>query len=432
MNGFVYEWVNLINGHWYIGSHEGDENDGYTGSGISFRAAIAKHGIENFKRKILYRGEEFRLEEERILVERDAAGDPNSYNHKNQALGVSLVGEKNGMFGKKLTPEEKYKCGGAFRGKKRPDHSKRMSGVGNPMFGVSRTGSFAIQKGVQTRKMNRGGWEFLMNEGHHSMPFRRIFRELLKGEFVKPRGQLIIELENYSYVLPPYVRFMNFKSRGFKLDYVKREMLWYIKGDRFDLSICKHAKMWDQIKNVDGSINSNYGQYIFGAINQFDQVVQTLKDDIDSRRASMTILDSGHLTTVTKDVPCTYALNFRIRQNRLNMSVHMRSQDAIFGMGNDVPAFSIIHEMLLNALRRYYPTLEYGTYHHIADSLHVYERHFEMLEKLAAKDSYKMVLCPRISGPDEVDFLRRLDYTNIPDEYAFTKWVTTFDTNVIS
>lgn len=28
-HGFVYKWINLINGKWYIGSHNGTVDDGY-------------------------------------------------------------------------------------------------------------------------------------------------------------------------------------------------------------------------------------------------------------------------------------------------------------------------------------------------------------------------------------------------------------------
>lgn len=133
--GFVYKWTNKVNDHWYIGSHRGNENDGYLGSGISFRDAIAKHGIENFAREILYVGPDFRVEEERLLIELDAAHDSMSYNHKNQACGVALSGPDNGMFGQKLSEDERYRCGNAFRGKKRPEHSERMKGENNPRFG---------------------------------------------------------------------------------------------------------------------------------------------------------------------------------------------------------------------------------------------------------------------------------------------------------
>lgn len=270
--------------------------------------------------------------------------------------------------------------------------------------------------------------EFEYNSEYHSKPFVKIYNDLNYGHYVEPRGELIIELENYSYELDPYVRFQNFESRKLNLDYIKTEFLWYLKGDRFDSSICDHAKIWKSVINKDGSINSNYGQYIFGKINQFDIVVNLLKNDKDSRRASIMILDNDHLKSDTNDVPCTYSINFRIRNNKLNMTVHMRSQDAIYGMGNDAPAFSFIHEMMLNALKRYYPDLGYGKYFHSADSFHVYKRHFLMLDKLKSYDYYEIVNCPKISGPDEVDYLRNFNFLNIPNEFKFTYWLLSKET----
>jgi thymidylate synthase len=101
----------------------------------------------------------------------------------------------------------------------------------------------------------------------------------------------------------------------------------------------------------------------------------------------------------------------------------MRSQDAIFGMGNDAPTFSFIHEMIYNALLEKYPNLDLGEYCHIADSFHVYERHFDMLSKIVAGDEYVHIECPRISGPDEVRFLRACDFSTVPEGYLFTKWL---------
>jgi thymidylate synthase len=259
--------------------------------------------------------------------------------------------------------------------------------------------------------------------------FRNIYADVDDmGKYVRPRGQLVLEVENYNYVLPAYTRFASFESRNLNLDYIKREFLWYLKGDRFDLSILKHAKMWQGLVNADGGINSNYGQYVFGTLNQFDNAVQTLVGDPDSRRASIVILHSEHVMSDTKDVPCTYSLNFRIRNGYLNMTVRMRSQDAVWGMGNDAPAFSFIHEMAFNSLKRTYPELLLGQYYHSADSFHVYERHFKLLKEIVdGWDSYRPVYCPRIYGPDEVDFLRKLDFSDIPEHYEFTRWLVTFD-----
>jgi len=262
-----------------------------------------------------------------------------------------------------------------------------------------------------------------------SIPFLEIYTEIMhNGKEFSPRGLLIKEIENAHYILPPYIRFANFTARKLSLKYIKREFLWYLKGDRYDTSITEHANMWRGLVNIDGSINSNYGQYIN---KQFDNVIKTLQSDKDSRRASIMILSAEHLLSETNDYPCTYALNFRIRDNRLNMTVHMRSQDAVFGMGNDAPAFSMIQEMIYVTLRDTYPELVMGNYHHFADSLHVYERHFEMMNNiLAAPSDFSVIECPRISSKAEVDFLRSdnmqlaLDKKyKIPDDYQFAKWL---------
>jgi thymidylate synthase len=268
--------------------------------------------------------------------------------------------------------------------------------------------------------------------------FRHIYTDLIeKGKRTSPRGQKSIEIENYTYNLPPYVRFTNFESRKFNLNYIKTEFLWYLRGDKFDTSIINHAKMWGNLINSDGSINSNYGQYVFRdvPISQFDNVVNQLKKDKDSRRASIMILSKDHLLSDTNDVPCTYAINFRIRKNALNMSVRMRSQDLFWGMANDAPAFSFVHEIMLNILREFYPDLEYGNYHHSADSAHVYERHFNLLEKITGLniefkdkisgqlDAYTEILCPKISGYEEAKNLIKCRFDDVPENHLFTKWL---------
>lgn len=241
--------------------------------------------------------------------------------------------------------------------------------------------------------------------------FRDIFTTLkTHGKLIAPRGQKTIELEHFTYTLPARVRFCNFEARKLKLDYIKREFLWYLDGNAFNTDITKYAKMWESLVNEDGTINSNYGQYIFSGFpsnhtsfrntSLFYNAVKQLAEDKDSRRAAIPILAQNHLRMKTKDVPCTYALGFRIRENKLNMSVHMRSQDAVFGMGNDAPCFSFIHEMLWAMLTDVYPELELGTYYHTVDSFHVYERHFDVLEKIVAGDVYVPVDCPVMTFDD--------------------------------
>jgi len=128
----------------YVGSTNG-KNPKYIGSGILFNAALKKYGLENFEKEILYEGPNFQTEEERILKKLDAAGSAQYYNLKNEAIGGSFFGPNNGMWKRRLPADVRYKQGSAFRGQKRPDHSIKMSGENNPMFGQN-AHAYGLQK----------------------------------------------------------------------------------------------------------------------------------------------------------------------------------------------------------------------------------------------------------------------------------------------
>lgn len=149
MKPHVYKYTNKTTGKWYIGSHNGS-NLNYSGSGLLFSKAKEKYGLDSFDKEILYEGDLFREKEEEILKSLDAANDPMSYNMKNEALGGSFFGENNGMFGKTPSDETKYLNGAAFRGKKRPDHSIKMSGENNPRYGKT-DHMYGLEEYVQAR-----------------------------------------------------------------------------------------------------------------------------------------------------------------------------------------------------------------------------------------------------------------------------------------
>ena len=116
----------------------------------------------------------------------------------------------------------------------------------------------------------------------------------------------------------------------------------------------------------NGNVNSNYG-WQWKRNDQIDYVVDLLKHQPDTRQAAISIYDCKEHDTFTFDTPCTYAVQFTILDNKLNMSVVMRSNDLWYGFCNDQYQFSKLQDLMAFKL-----DIEIGTYFHFAHNLHLY------------------------------------------------------------
>jgi thymidylate synthase len=175
--------------------------------------------------------------------------------------------------------------------------------------------------------------------------------------------------------------------RGSQKKYLAAEFLWYFLG-RNDVSfISKHAKFWETIQNPDGTANSAYGNLIFSVKNhvgtsQYQWALTSLIKDQYTRQAVMHFNMPIHQYAENKDFVCTMYANFHIRENRLHMSVFMRSNDAIWGTPTDVAFFCALQMQMLAHLKPTYPNLELGQYSHTANSYHIYDRHYELVNQM--------------------------------------------------
>lgn len=260
---------------------------------------------------------------------------------------------------------------------------------------------------------------------------------LLMYDFVRhgveseARGQKTRNVRNLAIVLDasqPVIT--SFNARKLNLGYCKKEWLWYLGANKFDDSIEQHATMWKKLKQADGSYHSNYGQYMFAenmADSQFWYCMRQLITDPGSRRASMVLLNQGHLYQDNTDTVCTYAINFTIEGGRLHMSVMMRSNDVIFGFTNDSFCFHQLYLFAYAILSANHLGLLHGTYTHFTNSMHVYERHFEMIEQLAniGMAGHYQVDVPKVSAPEAIQLIRnRGQSIGVAALGPYTKWLT--------
>lgn len=232
--------------------------------------------------------------------------------------------------------------------------------------------------------------------------FDDIFVSLLRKlsrtpDFVcAPRGQKIKESLGLTLVLTdPRSRFIHNPARKANYGFAAGEFLWYWQGRRDLEMMLYYNKRMRDFSDDGTTLNSAYGfrlrngSDLLDCDSQWNNCRASLIEDPDSRRAVMTIFSPFDLDTAvhrgSKDVPCTLSLQFFIRDNCLHLHVHMRSNDAIWGLTNDLFSFTLFHECMLLDLQRSDPKfrdLRLGSYYHTAGSLHLYERHFEMAEEV--------------------------------------------------
>ena len=251
----------------------------------------------------------------------------------------------------------------------------------------------------------------------------------------------------------------NYIVRKPKEPYQTNELEWFISQSRKVEDLKSFAgfipKIWNDIADIEGIINSNYGWCCLSKENgsQFYNAMKHLEKDKNSRRAIMIYnrpsmhkdwandrmfdngkqkflvkeyswnnLDKEMYKSIKGDFMCCQNNHFIIRDNKLIMTVHMRSLDAVYGYNADYIWFDWIFNKAVQYLKKTYPELERGDMVIYADSVHVYEIHYEDLKKEAtfgAKEkSYFEVLAERDKNKEKLDNSLTNMYLNDPDNNA--------------
>jgi thymidylate synthase len=169
------------------------------------------------------------------------------------------------------------------------------------------------------------------------------------------------------------------------IGYLKREEDWY---DSMSLNVNDipggAPAVWKAVASKDGTINSNYGWCCFSPENgsQFDKVVAELKKNPESRRAVIIYTRPSmweeYNVDGRSDFMCTNAVQYMIRDGLVHAFVQMRSNDAVFGYKNDRFWQKTVLDRVAAKLE-----LPAGALHWNAGSLHVYERHFYLVDHYA-------------------------------------------------
>jgi thymidylate synthase len=174
-------------------------------------------------------------------------------------------------------------------------------------------------------------------------------------------------------------------------DYVDAEITWYesMSTNVNDIGE-KVPAAWQSTANEHGEINSNYGHLIYSPKyhRQYVNVSRELRNNPDSRRATMVYNRPSIWVEYDEngknDFICTNAVTYYVRDDLLHAVVQMRSNDVVFGYKNDYAWQKHVLELLARDLSDREVEgglwIDPGTITWQVQNLHIYERHFHLIE----------------------------------------------------
>lgn len=127
----------------------------------------------------------------------------------------------------------------------------------------------------------------------------------------------------------------------------------------------------------------------FAPIDQLQVVIDRLKRQQASRQAIMVIYDPARDSIEkSKDYPCNIMQQFLIRDGKLNMHTFVRSNDSVFGVCINLYEWAFVWQYVASQLG-----VPCGSLFHTANSMHVYEAHYDKIR--AVQDKY--IPLPRLT-----------------------------------
>ena len=213
--------------------------------------------------------------------------------------------------------------------------------------------------------------------------FTNVLHDVLgHGIEVYARGQNQREIRACSLTIErPFERVLVLPARRNNIFAQIAETIWVLAGRNDMEFLSRYLPRATDFSDDGVTWRAGYGPRLrkWGSgTDQLAGVVQRLTEDPNSKRAVMSIFDPATDYGDTKDVPCNNWLHFLRRDNSLHMSVAVRANDAIWGFsGINFFEWSVLQEIIAVSVGA-----KPGDLNWFVGSMHVYERHYEVAEKI--------------------------------------------------
>ncbi|MDR1882658.1 MAG: thymidylate synthase [Prevotella sp.] len=166
------------------------------------------------------------------------------------------------------------------------------------------------------------------------------------------------------------------------------ELLWFLAGDTNVKYLQEHGvSIWDKWADKNGDLGHIYGyqwrswpDYNGGYIDQITNVMDTIKNDPDSRRIIVSAWNVADLPNM-KLPPCHAFFQFHVADGKLNLQLYQRSADIFLGVPFNIASYALLLRIMAQMTG-----LEAGDFVHTLGDAHIYINHLEQVKLQLTRD----------------------------------------------
>ena len=171
-------------------------------------------------------------------------------------------------------------------------------------------------------------------------------------------------------------------TKKLHLKSIIHELLWFLNGDTNIKYLTDNGvRIWNEWADENGDLGHIYGyqwrswpNYTGGHIDQISEVVNTIKNNPDSRRIIVSAWNVADIPNMNLP-PCHAFFQFYVADGRLSLQLYQRSADIFIGVPFNIASYALLLQMMAQVTG-----LKAGDFVHTLGDAHIYTNHLEQVK----------------------------------------------------
>lgn len=181
-------------------------------------------------------------------------------------------------------------------------------------------------------------------------------------------------------------------TKKLHLKSIIHELLWFLTGDTNVKYLQeKGVRIWNEWADKDGNLGPVYG-YQWRSwptpngkhIDQVSQVVESLKNNPDSRRHIISAWNVGQIDQMNLP-PCHILIQFYVAEGKLSCQLYQRSADIFLGVPFNIASYALLTLMMAQVC-----DLQPGEFVHTLGDAHIYLNHMDQVKLQLSREPYPL------------------------------------------